>query len=136
LKHRFELRVYYEDTDFAGVVYYANYLKFIERARTEFMRSLGIDQTRFRVETGLVFAVRSLEAEYLKPAKFDDELAVVTSLESLSGARAVLKQDVFRNNDRLFSSRVTIACIADSGRPCRFPEIAAAALRRHARGNR
>lgn len=135
MKHRFELRVYYEDTDFAGIVYYANYLKFIERARTEFMRSLGIDQTRLRVETGSVFAVRSIEAEFLKPAKFDDELTVITSLEELSGARAALKQDVFRNNDRLFSSRVTVACIAESGRPSRFPEFAAAAMRRHACGN-
>ena len=135
MKHRFELRVYYEDTDFAGVVYYANYLKYIERARTEFMRSLGIDQKRFRFETGSVFAVRSLEAEYLKPAKFDDELTVITSLEELSGARAALKQDVFRNNDRLFSSRVTVACISESGKPCRFPEFAAAAMRQHVRGN-
>ena len=135
MKHRFELRVYYEDTDFAGVVYYANYLKFIERARTEFMRSLGIDQRRFRIETGLVFAVRALEAEYLKPATFDDELTVITSLEELSGARAVLKQDIFRNNDRLFSSRVAVACIAGTGKPRRFPDFAAAAMRRHVRGN-
>ena len=135
MKHRFDLRVYYEDTDFAGIVYYANYLKFIERARTEFMRSLGIDQNRFRVESGSVFAVRSLEAEYLKPAKFDDELTVITSLEDLSGARAVLKQDIVRNDDRLFSSRVVVACVAESGKPCRFPEFAAVAMRRHARGN-
>ena len=135
MKHRFELRVYYEDTDFAGVVYYANYFKFIERARTEFMRSLGIDQKRLRAETGLAFAVRSLEAEYLKPAKFDDELTVITSLEELTGARAALKQDVFRGDDRLFSSRVTVACISESGNPRRFPAFAAAAMRRHARGN-
>ena len=135
MKHRFELRVYCEDTDFAGIVYYANYLKFIERARTEFMRSLGIDQYRFRAETGSVFAVRSLEAEYLKPAKFDDELTVITSLEDLSGARAVLKQDIVRNEDRLFSSRVVVACVAETGMPCRIPEFAAAAMRLHARGN-
>ena len=135
MKHRFKLRVYYEDTDFACVVYYANYFKFIERARTEFMRLLGIDQYRFRAETGSVFAVRSLGAEYLKPAKFDDQLTVITSLEDLSGARAVLKQDIVRNEDRLFSSRVVVACVAETGMPCRFPEFAAAAMRLHARGN-
>ena len=74
MTHQFTLRVYYEDTDLAGIVYYANYLKFIERARTEWVRGLGVDQGRLRAEDGVVFAVRRVEADYLRPAKFDDEL--------------------------------------------------------------
>ena len=74
MTHRFPVRVYYEDTDLAGIVYYANYLKFIERARTEWVRSLGIDQTRLKAEAGIVFAVRRVEADYLAPARFDDLL--------------------------------------------------------------
>ena len=69
-------RVYYEDTDLAGIVYYANYLKFIERARTEWVRGLGVDQVALRAEHGIVFAVRRVEADYLRPARFDDELVV------------------------------------------------------------
>src|SRR6056297_2779640 len=76
--HRFEVRVYYEDTDLAGIVYYANYLKFIERARTEWVRGLGVDQTALRAEAGIVFAVRRLEADYIASARFDDLLAVTT----------------------------------------------------------
>ena len=70
--HQFSLRVYYEDTDLAGIVYYANYLKFIERGRSEWVRSLGVDQVALKAEHGIVFAVRRVEADYLKPAKFDD----------------------------------------------------------------
>ena len=70
--HQFPLRVYYEDTDLAGIVYYANYLKFIERGRSEWLRALGIDQARLRAESGHVFAVRRVEADYLRPARFDD----------------------------------------------------------------
>ena len=72
--HRFQVKVYYEDTDLAGIVYYANYLKFIERARTEWVASLGVDQVRLKAEAGIVFAVRRVEADYLRPAKFAEEL--------------------------------------------------------------
>jgi len=78
MRHEFPIRVYYEDTDLGGIVYYANYLKFIERARTEWVRALGIDQTRLKAEEGILFAVRRIEADYLKPARFDDELVVET----------------------------------------------------------
>ncbi|MEL0286380.1 MAG: YbgC/FadM family acyl-CoA thioesterase, partial [Paracoccaceae bacterium] len=80
MAHRFSLRVYYEDTDFGGIVYYANYLKFIERARSEWVRSLGLDQKTLKSERGVVFAVRHLEADYISPAKFDDILEVVTDV--------------------------------------------------------
>ncbi|MCL4148450.1 UNVERIFIED_CONTAM: hypothetical protein GTU68_045496, partial [Idotea baltica] len=93
--HRFPLRVYYEDTDLAGIVYYANYLKYIERGRSEFIRDLGIDQVALKADHDIVFAVRRVEADYLKPALFDDRLEVQTSLEKYSSARIFLNQDVF-----------------------------------------
>ena len=83
-KSNFQCRVYYEDTDLAGIVYYANYLKFIERARSEWVRSIGLDQNVLRKDHGLVFAVRKIEADYLKSAKFDDLLTITTELKSKS----------------------------------------------------
>lgn len=118
--HRFSLRVYYEDTDLAGVVYYANYLKFIERARSDWVRSLGIDQRRMRQE-GLVFAVRRVEADYLAPARFDDELVVETHSERGSGVRLVMLQKVKRGDTVLFAARVTIICMTPDGVPARLP---------------
>lgn len=119
--HEFGLRVYYEDTDLAGIVYYANYLRFIERARTEWVRGLGIDQVRLKEEDGLVFAVRRVEADYLTPACFDDELIVRTTVEQMTGARIVLKQDVTRGKDLLFSAQVTLVALTVEGQPTRLP---------------
>jgi acyl-CoA thioester hydrolase len=116
----FPVRVYYEDTDLAGIVYYANYLKFIERARSEWVRDLGIDQNRLRAE-GLVFAVRRVEADYLAPARFDDLLAVQTIARSISAARVVLEQRVLRSGAVLFSALVTLVCLGADGRPSRLP---------------
>ena len=121
MPHSHLIRVYYEDTDLAGIVYYANYLKFIERARTEWVRSLGIDQVRMKAEAGIVFAVRRVEADYLRPAKFDDLLRVETALVQVSGARIVLAQDVWRGEERLFASQVTLVCLTDQGAPARLP---------------
>lgn len=119
--HKFSFRVYYEDTDLAGIVYYANYLKFIERARTEWVRGIGIDQTALKQDDGIVFAVRRVEADYLSSAKFDDELVVETSPVLVTGARIVLQQDVKRNEECLFSSQVTLVALSDSGQPVRLP---------------
>lgn len=120
--HRFTCRVYYEDTDLAGIVYYANYLRFIERARTEWVRGLGVDQVKLREETGIVFAVRRVEADYLLPARFDDVLTVETRVVSVSGARIVLGQDVLRGGTRLFAALVTLVALGAEGRPARLPE--------------
>ena len=122
MTHRFACRVYYEDTDLAGIVYYANYLKFIERARSEWVRSLGIDQGRLRAEEGVVFAVRRIEADYLRPALFDDLLEVRTRLLSLTGARLELAQDVARGEEVLFAARVTLVALTAAGRPARMPQ--------------
>ncbi len=121
--HEFALRVYYEDTDLAGIVYYANYLRFIERARTEWVRGQGIDQTRLKEDEGLVFAVRRVEADYLSPAKFDDDLIVRTSVEQMTGARIVLQQDVMRGTDLLFSAQVTLVALTEEGQLARLPAI-------------
>jgi acyl-CoA thioester hydrolase len=118
----FPVRVYYEDTDLAGIVYYANYLKYIERARSEWVRDLGIDQTQLRAE-GLVFAVRRVEADYLAPARFDDLLAVQTSARSISAARVVLEQRVLRAEAVLFTALVTLVCLGPDGRPTRLPSM-------------
>lgn len=120
--HRFALRVYYEDTDLAGIVYYANYLRFIERARTEWVREMGIDQGRLRAEAGIVFAVRRVEADYLAPARFDDILTVETELEGATAARVVLMQRVRRGEALLFAAKVTIVALSETGRPARLPE--------------
>ncbi|HMO08409.1 MAG TPA: tol-pal system-associated acyl-CoA thioesterase [Paracoccaceae bacterium] len=128
MTHSFACRVYYEDTDLAGIVYYANYLRFIERARSEWVRSLGIDQIRLRVEEGIVFAVRRVEADYLRPAVFDDVLTVRTRLLSLTGARIELAQDVLRGEEVLFAARVTLVALTAAGRPARMPPRLRAAL--------
>ena len=119
--HSHALRVYYEDTDLAGIVYYANYLKFIERGRSEWVRALGVDQLHLRDVAGLVFAVRRLEADYLSPAKFDDELVVVTEVTAITGARIHLAQTVLRGAERLFEAQVTLVCLTQSGTPTRLP---------------
>lgn len=118
--HRFQLRVYYEDTDLAGVVYYANYLKFIERARSEMVRDLGIDQKALQGE-GLVFVVRRVVADYLSSARYDDELTVKTEVTSVTGARLVLQQQVVRADQTLFTADVTLVLVAEGGRIARVP---------------
>lgn len=119
--HEFPVRVYYEDTDLAGVVYYANYLRFIERARSEWLRDMGIDQSALKRDSGLVFVVRRVEADYLAPAKFDDLLAVTSTLHEMGNARITMCQKVRRGDKLLFSAVVTLVCINDAGRPVRLP---------------
>jgi acyl-CoA thioester hydrolase len=119
--HRLPLRVYYEDTDLAGIVYYANYLKFIERGRSEWIRGLGVDQAALKRDHGLVFAVRRIEADYLRPARYDDQLVVETVLQAETGARLVMGQTVTRDGEVLFSAVVTIVCLSETGGAARLP---------------
>jgi acyl-CoA thioester hydrolase len=121
MTHRLPIRVYYEDTDMAGIVYYANYLKFIERGRTEFVRELGVDQRQLKEEEGIVFAVRHVDADYLGSAKFDDILSVETTIETITGVRLVFRQYVRRDGDLLFTALVTIVAINEAGAPARLP---------------
>ena len=126
--HEFRTRVYYEDTDLAGLVYYANYLRFIERARTEMLRSRDISQVRLRAETGIVIVVREISAKYHSPARFDDELLVQTCLASRRKASFTLRQVIRREDTRLFSASVQLVCIDGSGRPRRIPARVTGAL--------
>lgn len=120
--HVFPIRVYYEDTDLAGIVYYANYLKFIERGRSEWVRDLGVDQVALKRDTGVVFAVRRVVADYVQPAKFDDQLTVRTSLSNFTAARVVLDQSVLRDDQVLFTAQVTLVALDATGRPTRLPD--------------
>ena len=131
--HVFALRVYWEDTDAAGIVYYANYLKFIERGRTEMLRHAGVDQQAILEADGLAFAVRAVSVEYLRPAKLEDEIEVVTRVAELGGASLVLDQDVRRADAALAAAQVRIACIDRAGRPKRLPRALSDAIRHFAK---
>ena len=118
------VRVYYEDTDAGGVVYYANYLKFLERARTERLRELGFEQDQLKQEYGLIFAVHSLSIQYRKPALFNDALTVSAEIIDIGKARLTFKQMITRDNDntRICSADVVIACLnAEKFTPARIP---------------
>jgi acyl-CoA thioester hydrolase len=105
------VRIYYEDTDAAGVVYYANYFKYFERCRTEWMRSIGYDQSQLTRKYGLVFVVRSVEAEYLRPAHLDDQLTVSLEVETLGRSLAVFRQRVLRDGEELVTGTVKVVCV-------------------------
>lgn len=119
--HVLPLRVYWEDTDAAGIVYYANYLKFIERGRSDMLRLVGIDQWAMKRDGGMNFAVRRCEVDYLSPARLDDELEIETRVEHLRGASLEMRQTVRRRGADLVQAVVKIACMDDSGRPRRLP---------------
>jgi len=119
--HLCPVRVYYEDTDAEGIVYYANYLKFAERGRTEMLRDAGIGHRALLAEHGIAFAVRNLSADYLKPAKLDDALTVYSRLLTLRGASMSAEQIVRRDDEDLVRMTVRLACIDRQGRPARLP---------------
>ncbi|UCB56208.1 MAG: tol-pal system-associated acyl-CoA thioesterase [Thiotrichales bacterium] len=118
------VRVYYEDTDAGGVVYYANYLKFLERARTEYLRDLGFEQDQLKQEYGIIFAVHSLSIQYLKPAVFNDALTVTAEIIDKGRARMTFKQMITKDKDNtgICSAQVSIACLnAETFTPARIP---------------
>jgi acyl-CoA thioester hydrolase len=123
------VRVYYEDTDAGGVVYYANYLKFFERCRTEWLRSLGVDQATLAREQRLRFVVVELEAKYLSPARLDEELAIEARLGGLGRCSLVFEQRASRRGEVLALARVKVACVdAQRGLPARLPQSIRARL--------
>lgn len=117
----YPVRVFYEDTDAAGIVYYANYLKFAERARTEWLRQLGFDHIRLKRDHGLVFAVRRASADYIKPARLDDLLDVRTAVTKVAGATVEMAQDVYLGDTHLVAVQVKLACLDSAGAPMRMP---------------
>lgn len=133
-RHAYTLRVYYEDTDAAGIVYHANYLRFAERARTEALRAMGIPHADMVVRFGLMFVVRRIEVDYQRAARLDDSLTVVTQAEHVGGASVVLRQDVRGQDGSCALLIVRLACVSLSGnrtggaKPARIPPAWHAAL--------
>ena len=122
MTHTLPVRVYYEDTDFSGVVYHANYLRFFERGRTEALRAAGGGHAKLMDTEGLAFTVTELSIKYRRGARVDDELVVETTLTELKGARMVFAQAVRRGDEVLATGSVTVACMTMEGRPRRLPE--------------
>jgi acyl-CoA thioester hydrolase len=128
-RHHYRLRVYYEDTDAAGIVYYANYLRFAERARTEALRDLGVPHAELLREYNLMFVVRRVKVDYLRPARLDDSLEVVTEPVSMRAASMVLRQNVLGPAGSCAALEVELACVPPDGhRPARIPPRWRAAL--------
>lgn len=129
--HHFNLTVYYEDTDMAGIVYYANYLRFIERARSEIVEEIGVDQNDMRAN-GIVFAITRVEADYIGSARLGDRLRVQTMHYAQSAARWMFEQEVWRGDTVIFRAKVTAVSMTTSGRPTRLPaEIRASVPAKH-----
>lgn len=119
--HVLPLRVYYEDTDAAGIVYYANWLRFLERGRTELLRLLGQEHSALRLERGVNWVVRRCAIEYLKPARLDETIEVRTSCGELRGASLDMLQEARRGTDVLVRAELMVACMGEDGRPVRLP---------------
>ena len=120
--HRLPVRVYYEDTDFSGVVYHANYLRFLERGRTELLRSAGVDQSILHAEPGgIIFAVRRMSLEYVRPGRMDDLLTIETGTSEIRGASLRMSQRILREDIMLLTAEVHVAVLA-GGKPARLPD--------------
>ncbi|MCB9991840.1 MAG: tol-pal system-associated acyl-CoA thioesterase [Rhodospirillales bacterium] len=133
MTHSIDIRIYYEDTDAGGIVYYANYLKFCERGRTELLRCAGFENKPLMERDGFMFVVRHVEADYIAPACLDDVVRVETSVTAVKNASFAMKQTVFRPKDNaecqvLFEMNVTLACVGTNGKPVRLPEKVKEAL--------
>ena len=120
MSHNFPIRIFYEDTDMAGIVYYANYLRFIERARSDIVEQMGLDQRAMREEE-VVFVITRVEADYLGTAKFGDRLEVRTTHAAKGAVRWMFDQEVFRGEDLIFRAKVTAVCMSTEGKPTRLP---------------
>ena len=128
IAHSFPLSVYYEDTDAAGMVYHANYLKFAERGRSEMLRSLGFGHRRLGSEDGVGFAVRRCSIDYLSPARLEDALVVETVLAGVGAATLSVRQQIRRDGELLADLDILVACVGSDGRPRRLPSALRAAL--------
>ena len=127
-RHILPLRIYYEDTDAQGIVYYANWLRFLERGRTELLRLIGLEHSALRVRSGIDWVVRRCTIDYLKPARLDDIVDIVTGCGEMRGASLDMTQQARRGDDLLVSAELKIACMGINGRPARLPAEARTAL--------
>ncbi len=129
MTHQHTIRMYYEDTDAGGVVYYANYLRFAERARTEYLRSLGFENSQIRDKHGIIIVVKSVEAEYLSPARLDDVLVMRSRLLSVKNTSFVIEQKAYRNDVCIFNMTIVLVCVDEvQGKPARIPDDLKAAF--------
>jgi acyl-CoA thioester hydrolase len=127
-RHVLALRIYYEDTDAQGIVYYASWLRFLERGRTELLRLLGQEHSALRAERGLNWVVRRCTIDYLKPARLDDAVQILTECGALRGASLHMLQEARRGEDTLVRADLLIACMDEAGRPMRLPAPVRTAL--------
>ncbi|MEE9348317.1 MAG: YbgC/FadM family acyl-CoA thioesterase [Robiginitomaculum sp.] len=122
-EHYYPVRVFYEDTDFSGVVYYANYLKFLERGRSSYFRLAGIGHAELlEREIPLAFVIRKINLDYIRSARIDDSLSVMTTYDSFTGARLMVSQKIYRGSELLLTAESEAACIDLTGRPRRAPK--------------
>lgn len=120
-KHQADYRVYYEDTDAGGVMYHANHIKFCERGRTEFLRSLGAQNLDLFKESGILFVVRKIEADYFGPARLEDLLTVQTSLSSVKNSSFWMDQEIWLESGKIYSQKVLLVCVDVQGKPVALP---------------
>jgi acyl-CoA thioester hydrolase len=124
LPFKWSVRIYFEDTDSGGVVYHSNYLKFMERARTEWLRSLQINQAELKKKDKIMFVVANVNIDYKKAARFNDQLDIETSIDKIGASRVDLTQNIMKNSDLYTSAKVNIACIhSETFKPQRIPKL-------------
>lgn len=121
MEHDFDVRVYYEDTDAGGVVYHANYLKFCERARSEYLRALGFENSRIYTHSNSLIVVKKIEADYMAPARLDDLLCVRTHLIEIKNTSFFMRQNVLRHDKILFAMKILLVFVNDGGKPVKIP---------------
>ncbi len=119
---KFNLKIYYEDTDAGGVVYYANYLKFLERARSEAIYELGFSNTQLKKEFGILIIVKSCKIEYKKPTMFEDKLSILTIINKITKTSFIMKQDIIRNRELVASADIHLVSVNSDGKPTKIPE--------------
>ena len=118
-----EVKVYYEDTDSGGVVYYSNYLKFLERARTEMINSIGLSNKKLLEEHKTLIIVKSCNVEYLSPSKLEDRLQIYSSIESINKASFVMSQDIKKDDDLIVKAKIKLVTVNIEGRPIKIPSV-------------
>jgi acyl-CoA thioester hydrolase len=121
-KFKFNVKIYYEDTDSGGVVYYANYLKFLERARSEAIYSLGFSNSGLFESDGILLIVKSCNIEYKKPAKFEDKLQIISEIISFTKTSFIMKQDIKRNDELISAAEIHLVAVDKNGKPSKIPE--------------
>ena len=124
ISFKWDVRIYFEDTDSGGVVYHSNYLKFMERARTEWLRSLNLNQAELKKKDKIMFVVAKVDINYIKPARFNDQLTIETIVDKIGASKVNLTQDIYNNSDLCTSAKVNIACLnSNNFKPQRIPKL-------------